>query len=169
MNRIELLKDLLMDFGFEENACSNFFSVPDQNKYVYVYIAEDESVICEYIPPWGKPTKWSAKIEDKDFCIRLYSTVFFARKLFFDIEGQKEIRELRKPGLDGRIDMFEHFFSSSRKGKLFCKMEEEYNLDKEYFLKKINAIINADRCSPVETYVGDNQQGRTSAKNLCIA
>ncbi|KAA6329802.1 hypothetical protein EZS27_021421 [termite gut metagenome] len=27
MNRIELLKELLIDFVFEENACTNFFFV----------------------------------------------------------------------------------------------------------------------------------------------
>ncbi|KAA6348466.1 hypothetical protein EZS27_004066 [termite gut metagenome] len=30
-------------------------------------------------------------------------------------------------------------------------------------------MINVDLCSPVETYVSENQQGKTSAKNLFIA
>jgi hypothetical protein len=120
--KTEQLKELLFDWGFREDVCSNFFFVPYHNKYVHINIAEDESVICEYTPPWGKPTKWSAKIEDEDFGIRLYSTVFFARRRFLDIEGQKEVRELRKPGLDGRIDMFECFFFFRSKGEVVLQI-----------------------------------------------
>ncbi|KAA6348231.1 hypothetical protein EZS27_004299 [termite gut metagenome] len=118
--KTEQLKELLIDWGFREDVCSNLFFVPHHNEYVHVYIAKDGSVICEYIPPWGRPTKWSAKIEDKDFGIRLYSTVFFARRCFFSYEGIKEIRELRKSGLDGRIDLFEFFFLPVEGGNCFA-------------------------------------------------
>jgi hypothetical protein len=56
------------------------------------------------------------------------------------------------------------------KGKFFYKMKNEYNLEKEYFLKRIIDIVNnVDHCSPVGTYVSENQQGRTSAKDLFAA
>jgi hypothetical protein len=96
MKRTELLKNLLIDFCFEKNIHANFFFVPRHNEYVHVFIEED-TVTCEYTPTLETPTKWSAKIEDKDFGIRLYSTVFFARRCFFDYEGMKEIRELKNP------------------------------------------------------------------------
>jgi hypothetical protein len=66
------------------------------------------------------------------------------------MKGRKDTG-IKKIQLDNRIDLFDCFFSSGRKGKLFCRMKDEYELDKEYFLKRINIIVTDNYCRPENT------------------
>ncbi|KAA6338795.1 hypothetical protein EZS27_013217 [termite gut metagenome] len=141
--KIERLEEFLMEYCyFEKDIYNDEHSLSRQ--YVHLFIQKDGTFICKYVPPHNiKVSKWTTNINNKDFGIRLYSTVFFSRIDFniYTFSIMKYLLQLKYA--DGRIDLLENTFSRSPCKSVKIKvLKEKYDSGKKRFLNVVNAIVN---------------------------
>jgi hypothetical protein len=141
--KTERLEEFLMEYCyFEKDIYNGEHSLSRQ--YVHLFTQKDGTFICRYVPPHNvRASKWTANINDKDFGIRLYSTVFFSR-IDFNIYTFSIMRYLLQlKYTDGRIDLLENIFSRSPcKSVKFKVLKEKYDSSKKRFLNGVNVIVN---------------------------